>query len=51
AVVSSFALSAGALAQNAVQWRVEDGGNGHWYAVTSESLVHPQLRSACEARG
>ena len=51
AVVSSFALSSGALAQNAVQWRVDDGGNGHWYAVTSESLVHPQLRSACEARG
>jgi hypothetical protein len=51
AVVSSFALSAGALAQTAVQWRLEDGGNGHWYAVTSESLVHPQLRSACEARG
>ncbi len=31
AVVSSLALSSGALAQNAVQWRVEDGGNGHWY--------------------
>jgi hypothetical protein len=31
AVVSSLALSSGALAQEAVQWRVEDGGNGHWY--------------------
>jgi hypothetical protein len=33
AVVSSLALSSGALAQTAVQWRVEDGGNGHWYAL------------------
>jgi hypothetical protein len=31
-VVSSIALTASAAtAQNAVQWRVEDGGNGHWY--------------------
>jgi hypothetical protein len=34
AVVSSaLAVSAGAHAQDAVQWRVEDGGNGHWYAL------------------
>ncbi len=31
-VVSSIVLSSSAaLAQDAVQWRVEDGGNGHWY--------------------
>ncbi|MFM1831717.1 MAG: hypothetical protein RLZZ461_33, partial [Planctomycetota bacterium] len=24
-----------AMAQDAVQWRVEDGGNGHWYAGVS----------------
>ena len=29
--VVSTAISASAMAQNAVQWRVEDGGNGHWY--------------------
>jgi len=34
-VGSSLALASGALAQQAVQWRVEDGGNGHWYAVTA----------------
>ena len=28
-------VTAGASAQNAVQWRVEDGGNGHWYATVS----------------
>jgi hypothetical protein len=26
-------ISGSALAQDAVQWRIEDGGNGHWYAV------------------
>ena len=30
-VLSSLAIAAGASAQDAVQWRVEDGGNGHWY--------------------
>jgi len=30
AVVTLFASSA-AQAQQAVQWRVQDGGNGHWY--------------------
>ena len=27
----SLILSSPCLAQHAVQWRVEDGGNGHWY--------------------
>ena len=34
AVVTLFAASA-AHAQQAVQWRVEDGGNGHWYRVVN----------------
>ena len=38
AVASIAALSAATVAcslhaQNAAQWRVEDGGNGHWYEV------------------
>ncbi len=38
--VVSTAISASAMAQNAVQWRVEDGGNGHWYQrVDSDSEV------------
>ena len=38
-VVSSIALAASvATAQNAVQWRVEDGGNGHWYQFDSQVL-------------
>ena len=33
-IVAAGAVSgASAFAQDAVQWRVEDGGNGHWYAV------------------
>jgi hypothetical protein len=31
AVVAAAAATGSALAQDAVQWRVEDGGNGHWY--------------------
>ncbi len=35
AMAGAVALSVGgqAVAQNAVQWRVADGGNGHWYAL------------------
>jgi hypothetical protein len=33
AVVTLFAASA-AHAQQAVQWKVSDGGNGHWYQVS-----------------
>jgi hypothetical protein len=32
-VLSSLAIAAGASAQDAMQWRVEDGGNGHWYQI------------------
>ena len=30
-VVCAAVVTAGAHGQDAVQWRVEDGGNGHWY--------------------
>jgi len=33
AMSAAAVVTAGASAQNAVQWRVEDGGNGHWYAA------------------
>ena len=35
AAASAVALSIGGVAgaQDAVQWRVEDGGNGHWYQL------------------
>jgi hypothetical protein len=31
----ALALGGIAHAQEAVQWRVEDGGNGHWYSISS----------------
>ena len=36
-----------------VQWRVEDGGNGHWYAVGIERtpLTWTQAQSACTMQG
>jgi len=38
--VSSIALTASvATAQNALQWRVEDGGNGHWYRAVPSACV------------
>jgi hypothetical protein len=50
AVVTLFAAST-AQAQQAVQWRVEAGGNGHWYAMTSESARFWALNGYCTARG
>jgi len=34
-VVAAYSIGAGAFGQNAVQWRIEDGGNGHWYQLSS----------------
>ncbi len=36
---STIALSNAAVAQDAVQWRVEDGGNGHWYQIVNTLLT------------
>ena len=41
------------IAQDAVQWRVEDGGNGHWYVASREPQPinwHTSLQAAT-ARG
>jgi hypothetical protein len=35
---SALAAGGAAHAQEAVQWRVEDGGNGHWYARISHAI-------------
>ena len=51
--VAAAAMTAGAGAQDAVQWRVEDGGNGHWYAFKAESTVicWHDARALCELQG
>ena len=37
--MAATAISGGAFAQDAVQWRVEDGGNGHWYRF-EQTVLH-----------
>ena len=36
AAAAALSVAAGAAAQDAVQRRVEDGGNGHWYQLKTE---------------
>ena len=51
-VALALTCAGGALAQDAVQWRVEDGGNGHWYAFDSSVAgLWPACREEAEARG
>jgi hypothetical protein len=48
-----FAVS-GALGEELVQWRTEDGGNGHWYegVYVGINVIHwPDARDAAEAQG
>jgi hypothetical protein len=42
-----------ATASDAVQWRVEDGGNGHWYRLVSypTRISWAAAEAACEATG
>jgi hypothetical protein len=52
AVVTVLAAST-AQAQQAVQWKVSDGGNGHWYEFVrvASTANWPTARQACLARG
>ena len=52
-VVSSIAIASVATAQNAVEWRVADGGNGHWYQVVSATgpITWSVAKLAAEAKG
>jgi hypothetical protein len=47
AIGAAAAMASGAAAQDAVQWRVEDGGNGHWYQARAVSPL-PSSRNAQE---
>jgi hypothetical protein len=48
-VASSFAV--GVDAQQAVQWKVSDGGNGHWYAYIGAEQTWQASKTAAEAMG
>jgi hypothetical protein len=50
AAVVALATSA-ASAQQAVQWRIEDGGNGHWYRVDSALRTWPNARDFASSIG
>jgi len=49
AIGAAAAMTAGASAQDAVQWRVEDGGNGHWYAWSSWGSFASSASAGSEA--
>jgi hypothetical protein len=50
---AAAAVSMSALAGDAVQWRVEDGGNGHWYSrfVSPIVVTWPQARNQAATVG
>jgi hypothetical protein len=48
---SVFAISSAAVAQQAVQWKVSDGGNGHWYALRLQSLPFEEAQDWSVSRG
>ena len=51
AIGAAAAMAGSATAQNAVQWRVEDGGNGHWYALVDEAMSWQDAKDRCTADG
>jgi hypothetical protein len=50
-IVAALGLASFAHGQQAVQWRVEDGGNGHWYLYQSHSMTWPTARTNAQAIG
>jgi hypothetical protein len=51
AAAAALSVSFTATAQNAVQWRVEDGGNGHWYQLKTEPSTWLNGREFALANG
>jgi len=53
AMAAAGISAAGAMAQDAVQWRVQDGGNGHWYSVYQDSVPSDwaSIRQVASSRG
>jgi hypothetical protein len=53
AIGAAAAMSAGVNAQTAVQWRIEDGGNGHWYSVVvaPPGISWTDAKAAASSRG
>ncbi len=49
--VTAAVTANGALAGDAVQWRVEDGGNGHWYQRIGTLMSFTVAQGAATVRG
>jgi hypothetical protein len=47
----ALAIGPAAAAQDAVQWRVEDGGNGHWYQADFSGVGWDSSSVRCQNRG
>jgi hypothetical protein len=50
-VIGAAATFGTAHAQQSVQWRVEDGGNGHWYAARAAATGEVAEQMAAAAHG
>ena len=51
-VVFLLAASSVAMSQDAVQWRIEDGGNGHWYmGMAAPGISWEEAAAQAEALG
>jgi hypothetical protein len=52
-LVASAIVASAASAQTAVEWKVSEGGNGHWYASLSRStgITWSDARSLAQATG
>lgn len=51
AVFTVMAVSSTVSADEAIQWRVENGGNNHWYGASSERLRWPEAEALARSRG
>ena len=48
---AAAAVSMSALAGDAVQWRVADGGNGHWYALSARTATWATASASARSAG
>jgi hypothetical protein len=49
--LSLIAGAAGAQSTQPVEWKVSEGGNGHWYQAVSQALTWSQARQQAQAMG
>jgi hypothetical protein len=50
-LVASAIVASAASAQTAVEWKVSEGGNGHWYEVSQEVQTWSTARQTAQAKG